>query len=159
MFMYDLPFRGHVLLRNWQAGGTGRFQTGPPFTADVSSAQLDQGEANRPDRIARGTLPNPSPDMWFDRSAFVAVPTGAYRFGTAGRNILDAPGLIDLNLSVIKRFRVRERYNVQFRCESFNAMNHANFNLPEGAVNAPDGGTITRSRSPRVFQFWLRLQF
>ena len=159
LFMYDVPWRRHWLLKNWQIAGTGRLQTGPPFTVKSSNVQLDQGEANRPDRIAKGTLPNPTPDMWYDRLAFPLVPTGAYHFGTSGRNILDGPGLIDLNVSLIKRIRFQERYNLQFRCEAFNALNHPNFNLPSQNVNAPGGGTITAIRSPRLLQFGLRMQF
>jgi hypothetical protein len=159
MFMYDIPFRGPSILRNWQISGTGRLQTGSPLTPLVSNAQLDQGEANRPDRIAKGTLPNPSPEAWYDVSAFPSVPNSAFRFGTSGRNILDAPGLIDFNMSVIKRFRIREKYNFQFRCEAFNALNHANFGMPQKNVNAPDAATITSMRQPRLFQLGLRMQF
>ena len=159
MFMYDLPFRGNRWVERWQIAGTGRMQTGPPFTVKSSNVQLDQGEANRPDRIAKGALPNPSPDMWYDRSAFPQVPNGAYHLGTSGRNILDGPGLLDLNVSVIKRIVLRERYNLQLRGEAFNALNHPNFNLPNQNVNAPAGGTITQSRGPRLFQFGMRMQF
>jgi hypothetical protein len=159
MFMYDLPLGRRALLRNWQISGTGRLQTGQPFTVQVSNPQLDQGEANRPDRVAKGTLANASPAMWYDRSAFPPLPSSAYRFGDSGRNILDGPGLIDTNVSLIKRFRIQERYTVQFRCEAFNALNHPNFNLPNNNVNAPAGGTITDVRSPRLFQLGLRLQF
>ena len=97
--------------------------------------------------------------MWFDTAAFPSVPTSAFRFGNSGRNILDGPGLISLNVSLIKRFRVRERYNFQFRCESFNALNHPNFNLPNGNVNAPAGGTITDAGDPRLFQLGMKMQF
>jgi len=159
MFMYDLPFQRNVVLRGLQIGGTGRFQTGQPFTPLVSNAQLDQGEANRPDRIANGKLSNPTPDMWYDLSAFTPVPNGTYRFGTSGRGILDGPGLIDLSVSLIKRVRIRERMNMQIRCEAFNALNHPSFRLPDKNVNAPTAGTITRARDPRLIQFGLRLQF
>jgi hypothetical protein len=159
MFMYDLPFRGNRWVNRWQIAGTGRMQTGPPLTVRTSNVQLDQGEANRPDRIAKGTLSNPSPDMWYDRSAFPQVPNGAYHPGTSGRNILDGPGLLDLNLSAIKRIVFRERYNLQLRVEAFNALNHPNFNLPNQNVNAPAGGTITNTRGPRLFQFGMRMQF
>jgi hypothetical protein len=62
-------------------------------------------------------------------------------------------------MSLIKRFRIQERYNVQFRCEAFNTLNHPNFNLPNHNVNAPGAGTITDMRTPRLFQLGLRLQF
>jgi hypothetical protein len=159
LFMYDLPLGRRAFARDWQISGTGRFQTGPPLSLLVSNSQLDQGEANRPDRIRKGTLPNPTPEMWYDIAAFPPVPSGAYRFGNSGRNILDGPGLIDFNVSLIKRFRIRERYTVQFRCEAFNALNHPNFNLPNQNVNSPAGGTITDMRSPRLIQLGLRAQF
>jgi hypothetical protein len=159
MFLYDLPGRRHFLLRNWQASGTARLQTGPPFTVMNSNPGLDLGRATRPDRLAKGTVANPSPDMWFNMAAFRLVPDGSYRFGTSGRNILDGPGLTELNVSLIKRMRIREIYNLQFRCEVFNALNHSNFNLPTGDILDPAVGTITKARSPRVFQFGLRVQF
>ena len=159
MFMYDLPLGRSRYLSGWQVSGTGRFQTGTPLTLLVTNSQLDQGEANRPDRIAKGTLANPSPQMWYDISAFPSVPNGAFRFGSSGRNILDGPGLMDFNLSLIRRIRFQERYTLQLRCEAFNALNHPNFNMPNQNVNAPAAGTITATRSPRLFQFGTRLQF
>jgi hypothetical protein len=159
LFLYDLPFRQNRFIRDWQISGTTRFQTGPPFTPLVSNAQLDQGEANRPDRIAKGTVADPTPARWYDTSAFSLLPSTAFRFGDSGRNILDAPGLIDSNVSLIRRVRVAERYTFQFRAEAFNALNHPNFNLPNQNVNAPAAATITDMRSPRLIQFGLRLQF
>jgi hypothetical protein len=159
LFLYDLPLGRYAVARNWQVSGTTRFQTGPPLTVLVSNPQLDQGEANRPDRIAKGTLTNPTPEMWYDKAAFEVVPGSAFRFGTAGRNILDAPGLAELNMSLSRRFRIGERYTAQFRGEAFNTLNHPNFELPNQNVNAPAGGTITSTRTPRLFQLGLRLQF
>jgi len=159
MFMYDLPLRQNPLLRNWQVGGSGRFSTGPPFSPDVSGGTLHQGQATRPDRIAKGTVPNPTPDMWFDLTAFPNLDTSGYRFGNTGRNILDGPGLLSLNVSLIRRFRIRERGTMQFRAEMFNALNHPNFRLPNRNADAPDGGVIKNAGSPRLMQFSLRYQF
>ena len=64
-----------------------------------------------------------------------------------------------MNVSLIKLLRLRERYTFQFRAEAFNALNHPNFNLPNNNVNAPAGGTITDTQSPRLIQFGLRAQF
>ena len=159
LFLYDIPLRKNRIVRDWQVSGTTRFQTGPPYTLLVSNSQLDQGEANRPDRIAKGTVANPTPDRWYDTSAFPTVPANAFRFGNSGRNILDGPGLIDSNVSLIKRLRVAERYNFQFRAEAFNALNHPNSICPARNVNAPDAATITDMRTPRLLQLGLRLQF
>ena len=90
-------------------------RSGQPFTPRVSNAVLDNGEANRPDRIGNGKLSNPTPERWFDTSAFVPVPLGAFRFGNSGRNILDGPGQVNMNLALSRRFRVYESHAFQLR--------------------------------------------
>jgi hypothetical protein len=148
-----------ALLRGWQLSGSGTMYSGQPFTPRVQNASLNLGDANRPDRVASGQLPDPGPDAWFDLSAFPPVPRGSYRFGNAGRNILDGPGQINLNLAVVRNFRVRERGNLQFRWEAFNATNHTNFRLPVNNLSLANAGTITGANSSRSMQFGLRCQF
>src|SRR2546422_8625112 len=48
-----------------------------------------------------------------------------FTFGNVGRTLADvrAPGIVNIDLSVIKNTRIRERWNVQFRAESFNFAN------------------------------------
>jgi len=56
--------------------------------------------------------------------------------GNAGRNILVGPGLTSLDFSLFKNIpirRISERFNVQFRAEIFNILNHANFAPPTHA--------------------------
>jgi hypothetical protein len=53
--------------------------------------------------------------------------------GNAGRNILTGPGTVNLDFSVFKNNpvkRISETFNVQFRAEMFNILNHANFAVP-----------------------------
>jgi len=53
--------------------------------------------------------------------------------GNAGRNILIGPGVTSLDFSVFKNIPIRkisERFNIQFRAEVFNLLNHANFAPP-----------------------------
>jgi hypothetical protein len=53
--------------------------------------------------------------------------------GNAGRNILIGPGITNLDFSVFKNNRIKrisENFNIQFRIEIFNIMNHANFAPP-----------------------------
>ncbi|HTM49857.1 MAG TPA: carboxypeptidase regulatory-like domain-containing protein [Bryobacteraceae bacterium] len=154
-----LPLRMSSVVNHWQIAGSGRFESGTPFTPQTSSAQLDLGEARRPNRIAKGTLANPTPDMWFDLPAFPQVPEGSFQPGTSGRNILDGPGMITLNVSLIRRIPLRERFTLQLRCEAFNMLNHPRFNLPNVNVNAPGGGTITAAGDPRLIQIGARLIF
>ena len=91
--------------------------------------------------------------------------------GNAGRNILIGPGLTDLDFSVYKNNYVRrisEAFNIQFRAEFFNILNHANFGPPtpgdgntdifqsDGTPN-PSVGALVRTVTPeRQIQFALK---
>ena len=92
-------------------------------------------------------------------SAFPSVPDGSYGFGTSGRDILDGPGAIQLNLSLYRNFAVRERSHLQLRWEVFNSLNHANFNQPVYFINTPNAGTITSATDPRLIQFGVHYSF
>src|SRR5467141_2408808 len=53
--------------------------------------------------------------------------------GNSGRNILIGPGTSNLDFSIFKNIPVKkisESFNVQFRAEFFNILNHANFAVP-----------------------------
>jgi hypothetical protein len=55
------------------------------------------------------------------------------RMGTAGRNELTGPGIINMDFSIYKTFplsRFSERANLQFRVETYNLFNHADFAPP-----------------------------
>jgi hypothetical protein len=58
--------------------------------------------------------------------------TCANLLGNGGRNSIVGPGLVNVDMSLFKNYvkRISEQFNVQFRMESFNILNHANFNPP-----------------------------
>jgi hypothetical protein len=97
---------------------------------------------------------------FFNTSAFTANLPGTY--GNTGRNTLTGPGLANVNLSLVRTFRISERLGkVQFRSEFFNALNHANFGQPDSnlADASTSFGKITTASDPRIMQFALRYQF
>lgn len=158
-FSWAEPWKKNVVVRGWQLTGTGIARSGRPFTPQVSNANLLLGEASRPNRIAKGTVPSPDVGRWYDISAFPPVPTGTYAFGNSGRNILDGHGSVAINLGIYRNFTMFERSKLQFRWEIFNVMNHANLNLPVIFVNAPNAATITSAGAPRQMQLALRYSF
>jgi len=93
--------------------------------------------------------------------------------GNAGRNILIGPGITNLDFSIFKNNRIRrisENFNVQFRAEIFNILNHANFAPPVTPDNSDifrsDGtatgvaGLLTRTTIPeRQIQFAIKFIF
>ena len=96
-------------------------------------------------------------------TSFVDLPAGSLRFGSAGRDIVIGPGLVNWDMGVSKntRFGQDDRFNVQFRWEIFNLFNRANFNQPNRVVNvtSPRFGTITSAGRAREMQFGLKLEF
>jgi hypothetical protein len=94
--------------------------------------------------------------------------------GNAGRNILIGPGLTDLDFSVFKNNhikRISENFNVQFRAEIFNILNHANFGPPTvgdgntdiftgtGSLNPIAGALVRTNTTAREIQFALKFIF
>ena len=69
------------LLGGWQVNGI-KFQSGLPFTPTLAATTLNTGTGQRPDRIADGTLSDPTVDRWFDTSAFVTP--ALFTYGNAG---------------------------------------------------------------------------
>jgi hypothetical protein len=158
-FAYLLPFRRFTLIRGWQLAGSGIARSGQPFTPQYSGPNNDLAQATRPDRILDGSLPNPSPNMWFNLNAFQAVPDSAYRYGNSGRNILEGPGSAAVNFSLSKQFRLGERFKAQFRWEAFNVLNRANFQQPANTLDKANAGTITSAGAARQMQLGLRCSF
>jgi hypothetical protein len=89
--------------------------------------------------------------------------------GDLGRNTLIGPGLFNMDFSVVKDNYVRkisETFNVQFRAEFFNILNHTNF-APSGnlaaftALGQPNSGTfgqLTNTQGQnRIIQLALKL--
>ena len=155
----ESPFRRNLLTRGWQIALTGRMASGQPFTPVVANSSIDRGEADRPDRLAAGSVANPTPTRWFDVSAFLPVPAGSYRVGTSGRNILDAPGFASANISLSRSFAMREKQSLQVRWEVFNATNHTNFLIPNTSVDVAAGGGISSAYDARIMQFGLKYVF
>ena len=91
--------------------------------------------------------------------------------GNAGRNILTGPGIVNLDFSLFKNnyiSRISENFNIQFRAEFFNVLNHANFAVPVTPNNtdifdstgAPTGvaGLLTSTTTTaREIQFALKV--
>jgi hypothetical protein len=91
--------------------------------------------------------------------------------GNAGRNILTAPGLINLDFAVFKNNHIRkisETFNIQFRAEMFNILNRANFSPPvlpdqtdifnaDGSANDTAGQLKTTVTEAREVQFGIKV--
>jgi hypothetical protein len=101
------------------------------------------GTGNRPDRIRDGKLPNPTPDRWFDLTGFRPTTDNTGTYGNAGRNILRNPGQAQMDLSLVKNTRFRERFEYQLKFELFNAFNHPQFAGPGSTIGTASAGVTS----------------
>ena len=165
---YELPFRQRGI-RGWQVNAIANFASGTPFTVYDSSNVSLQGSSpeitgffsSRPDLISDPNQGSHTADQWVSRSAFQRLDpqTQAGQFGNEGRNVVQGPGIANVDLSLFKTWSLTEAFRLQFRAECFNIANHANFGLPDNDLASPNFGRVLESGAPRLFQFGLKLLF
>jgi hypothetical protein len=177
-YVYEVPFGerkkwatsgvSKAVLSDWQVNGVFSAYQGRQYTLSASGSALNMpGNAQTPDQVKASvaTLGLVGDDgTWFDTSAF-ARPTGA-RFGNVGRNTMRGPGVVNLDLSMFRTFKLTEHLNMQFRAESFNLSNTPHFANPNGNANSSSFGKILSTQSAadavgrsRELRFGLRLGF
>jgi hypothetical protein len=157
--IYQTPFK-NLVLRGWQVSGIYSAQTGQPFTVTLNVDPTASGATAHPNRLRDGSLPaeQRSVAQWFDITAF-AAPT-CVCFGNSGRSILRSPGLMNLDLSLVREFRFLERFRLQARMEGFNVFNHPNLGLPGTGIGAAGVGIIsTVVNNERQLQVAMKLYF
>jgi hypothetical protein len=77
---------------------------------------------------------NPTPDRWFNTSAFARLPNFTPRTNPWQYEGLTNPGLFNLDASIVKRLPVTERYRVELRMDVFNAANNMTWANPNTNV-------------------------
>ena len=79
--------------------------------------------------------------------------------GTLQRRMFDSPWLFNMDVSLMKDFKVREGHSLTLRMDAFNAPNHPNFWTGDQDINTTYFGVVAASFSQRVMQFGLRYKF
>ena len=171
---YDLPIGKGKLIGNnlhaavdkfvggWQLSGILLKRSGLPFSVNQSQGVLSTGTGNRPNRLADGKLSNPTIDKWFDLAAFAVTTDNTGTYGNSGRNILRAPGQTNVDISLVKNTRFKERFEHQFKLELFNALNHAQFAAPGNTIGTGTVGVISSllfGATARQIQAVMKLSF
>ncbi|HEV2835714.1 MAG TPA: hypothetical protein VGW58_10375, partial [Pyrinomonadaceae bacterium] len=194
-----------VLFSNWQVAGIFTAMSGVPIDIVDGGAGAFYGlnagnnALARPSWAPGATLStatsNVPPGYFFNPFAFVRpvvqsgqlIPSsnGSARanalgtdIGNVGRNVLRGPGQTNVDFSIIKRFRLAESKNLEFRAEFFNLFNHVNFGTPISNLNVvtssggsldPNTGQIinpgdfgrivSTTSNPRLIDFAIKLNF
>jgi len=178
-YNYGLPidklFRAaNRFTQGWAISGVTRYATGLPVTfQSFGDNALVQVQNNGVNSVSID-LPNYNPTLGpldinhdprknplaFNTKLF--SPNGLGTFGDSSRRFLYGPGINNYDMALHKLTRLTESTSLEFRFETFNTFNHAQF---DGAA-AVDGnrddatfGQILKSQPGRVSQAALKLNF
>ena len=164
--------------RGWSLATVVVARSGFPFNAKIYSLSSITGGyvSSRPDVV----LGQP---QWVSNSQAAGgrlLNQGAFmlpstlRQGTEARNDITGFRLAQADLSLARSFAVRDKVNLDFRVDTFNAANHPNFGNPAGLIgfgstylqstqmlNAALGGLnpLFQEGGPRSLQLSLKLRF
>jgi hypothetical protein len=175
--VYDLPFGPgqawaaksrwlNEIVGGWSSGVIGEFHTGTPLSPlELTNNTGSYSDGVRPNVVGDPNLPTSRSRSvklaeWFNPKAFQSP--AKYTFGNASRTFGEGPGLVSLDASLLKSFKVGDRFAVQFRTEALNVLNHANFANPNTQNGSATFGQVTSLVSgtqSRILQFALHLSY
>jgi len=153
----------NAVVGHWQVNGIVTMTSGLPFTVTLPGDIDNTGNGathERPDLIGDPRLSNPSPQKWFNISAF-AVPA-PFTFGNVGRNTLRGNWFKNLDLSFFREFQlpISETSRLESRAELFNSTNTPTWGIPVSSATDTNFGRVFSTRSTeRQIQFSLKLYF
>jgi hypothetical protein len=108
--------------------------------------------------------------LYLNPAAFALPAPG--KFGNLRRGFVRQPGLKNVDFSVAKNWKFKEKYGIQFRAEMFNLFNTTNFNGFDPGLGAgfdttgkftgftnTNFGKLNSDRGPRNIQFGIKFNF
>ncbi len=179
-WIYDLPFgdnrrfaskgtASHIL-GGWQWSGDFTIGSGLYFTPRVLGGGLDIGRgvsgSLRANTVAGQSisLSDPTTLKWFNTAAFCApsatcVNSDGSNFGDAGRNIIEGPGQVSMNMSLNKTITIKESRALDLRISANNVFNTVHFTSINTVVNSFTFGEITGTGGMRRVTMQARFRF
>ena len=179
-WIYDLPVgenrhfaakgAGDHIFGGWQWSGDFTIGSGLYFTPRVLGGGLDIGRGvsgSLRANIVPGqaiALGNPTTLEWFNTAAFCAPsaictnPNGT-AFGDAGRNIIEGPGQVTLNMSLNKTIQIKEFRELDLRVSANNVFNNVHFTSINTVVNSFTFGEVTGTGNMRRVTMTARFRF
>lgn len=164
---FDKLFKARRLAAGWQISGIAHLATGFPVTMNEQddNSLLGTGGSG----LGGGVdVPNYTPgnlgfhnprsgQPYFNTSLF--TPEAIGEFGNSSRRFFHGPGINNFDMALLKSFHLTESKSLEFRTEWFNIFNHAQFDSPNGNINAGTFGLVTGASAPRIGQLALKLHF
>jgi hypothetical protein len=169
----NMPKWADTLIGGWDIGSLLVIQSAQPFSVTsgrATSASVVSTWANYSGDRNAGYLQRRGDGVYFFTPAEVAQFSSAAgpvafpnagEIGNSGRNAFRGPTFINLDASLIKRFKITETQSVQFRAEGYNVFNHAQFGTPTVTLSnlATFGKYTSTLNGARTLQMALRYDF
>ena len=149
------------IVGNWQLNSITTARSGQVYSITTSGDIANNGNGNTYETanlVGNPNLSNPSRQAWFNKSAF-QIPA-QYTFGSLGRDILRSDPYWNIDLSVFRKFPIRENQMLEFRAEAFNVLNNVVYSIPSANTTSSNFGQVTSTaNSSRTLQLGLKLHF
>ncbi|HEX5875834.1 MAG TPA: carboxypeptidase regulatory-like domain-containing protein [Pyrinomonadaceae bacterium] len=164
--VYALPsFRNwgkaaEFALGDWQLNGIVSYFGATPIEISTFANTLGTASAvgQRPNYTGAPLYLNTGdPTQHLNPAAF-AVPAAGQQ-GTLGKGSVRGTAITNVDFSLAKNWRFRERYGFQFRAEFFNLLNHANFVGYDVDLRNATFGRLTQTVAPREIQLGIKFTF
>jgi hypothetical protein len=173
-FVYQLPrlqksnciVQG--ILGGWEFSGIYTAMSGPPFTISGGEGNNNSFFDEYQDRA--DIVPGQPLDLrkggrsnwinhYFNTAAFTNNAYGTP--GNSPKYAYQTAPIFDTDLGVHKNWTIKDRYQIQFRFEAFNALNTPSFGQPDSNPGDSNFGQISSigNIAPRVVQSALKLTF
>ena len=174
--VYDLPFgKGTHYLERSRVGNCRRLASPvgihPHFRRAVFGERRQRAQHSRLHAARAASAPDVQHLETRVRGNCISIPrhlppvTAAGVIGNAGYNTLRGPGDTNLDMSLFRDFKIKERFAIQFRAEALNLSNTPHFSTPQGSVTSATFGqitsttTVSRLIDPRYLRFGLKIKF
>ncbi len=150
-------WRGRAL-KEWTVTTQITAGSGFPLTPVYLAAVRGTGVTGsiRPDRTGASIYDAPA-GYYLNPAAYSAPAQG--KWGNAGRNSIIGPAQFVLNASIGRTFRLRDRFLVDLRVDSTNAINHVTFPSWNTTATSSQFGLPMTANPMRVVQTTLRARF
>ncbi|HEY2934150.1 MAG TPA: TonB-dependent receptor [Acidobacteriota bacterium] len=162
-FLWEIPGSARPLLRSWKLAGTMEFQTGQPFTVNTAIDKNEDG--NLTDRLnsLEGLVFRPGtarPIQLPSTVSALALTAPLKQDGKVGRNTFRGSGIATIDVSLSRRFALRDHASVDFRAEAFNLFNRTHFAIPVRILESPGFGRVFDTQvNPRSVRLTLKAMF